>query len=62
MKSKELRGSNKRSNFHTRKWKERNPLKNYTRKFPGTEICREQSRLEQGDRRKIKAKEEEIDN
>lgn len=62
MKSKEFRGFNKRFNFYIRKWKERNFLKNYIRKFFGIEICREQFRLEQGDRRKIKVKEEEIDN
>ena len=61
MKNKEFRGSNKRSNLQARKWREWNHLKNYTRKFPRTEMCKEQSRLEQGIEEKLKAEKEEID-
>lgn len=38
MKSKELRGSNKRSNFQTSKWIEYNQLKNSTGKCPRTDM------------------------
>lgn len=38
MKSKELRGSNKRSDFQTSKWIEYNLLKNSTGKFLRTDV------------------------